>query len=243
MEYIKEHTEITNVLLTGGDPLVLSTSKLENIIRQLRQIDHVGIIRIGTKIPAFNPYRIIGDPSLTDMIEKYSTGQKKIYIMTHLFHPKELTKPAVKSLNLLQNAGAMIANQTPLIKGLNDKPEILAELLDKLSSIGAIPYYIFQCRPALGNKAYILGIEKGYEIVERAKSLVSGLAKRARYAMSHSTGKIEIVGKTKDFVFFKYLRAANDENSGRFMVFKSNPNAYWLDDYTEQVDDYPLNPE
>jgi len=83
LQYIKKHHEITNALLTGGDPLVLTTSKIENIIRQLREIDHIQIIRIGTKIPAFNPYRIIDDPALLEMIEAYSTGRKKIYVMTH----------------------------------------------------------------------------------------------------------------------------------------------------------------
>ena len=241
MQYITEHKEITNVLLTGGDPLVLKTSKLDNIIRQLREIEHVQIIRIGTKMPAFNPYRIIEDSALLEMISNYTTEEKKIYIMTHFVHPRELTDVAIKSVNLLQKAGALLANQTPLIRGVNSNPEVLAELLGKLSFIGAIPYYIFQCRPAIGNKAYSVPIEKGYEIVEQAKSQVSGLAKRARYTMSHTTGKIEILGKTKEFVYFKYHRAANDQDSGRFLVFKSNPNAYWFDDYDEVVHDCPIN--
>ena len=241
MQYIKEHNEITNVLLTGGDPFVLATSKLENIVRQLREIEHVRIIRIGTKMPAFNPYRIIEDPVLLEMISKYSTEQKKIYIMTHFAHPRELTDVAVKGVNLLQKAGALLANQTPLIRGVNDNPHVMAELLAELSFVGVIPYYIFQCRPATGNKAYTVPIEKGYEIVEQAKSLVSGLAKRARYVMSHSTGKIEILGKTKEFVCFKYHRAADDKHSGRFLVLRSNTNAYWFDDYDEVVRDYPIN--
>ena len=241
LQYVKEHREVTNVLLTGGDPLVLTTSKLESIIQQLREIEHVQIIRIGTKIPAFNPYRVTEDQALLEMIEKYSTGWKKIYVMTHFVHPKELTDIAIKAVHLLQKAGAMLSNQTPLIRGLNDDPEVMAALLRQLSFIGATPYYIFQCRPAVGNKAYTVPIEQGYEIVEQAKSQVSGLAKRARYTMSHSTGKIEIIGKTKDFIYFKYHRAAKDEDSGRFMVFKSNPNACWLDDYDEMVQDYPID--
>jgi KamA family protein len=241
MQYITEHKEITNVLLTGGDPLVLNTSKLDNIIRQLREIKHVQIIRIGTKMPAFNPYRIIEDSTLLEMISNYTTEEKKIYIMTHFVHPRELIDVAIKCVNLLQRAGAVLANQTPLIRGVNSSPEVLAKLLGKLSFIGAVPYYIFQCRPAIGNKAYSVPIEKGYEIVEQAKSMVSGLAKRARYTMSHTTGKIEILGKTKKFVYFKYLRAADDRDSGRFLVFKSNPNAYWFDDYDEVVRDYPIN--
>jgi lysine 2,3-aminomutase len=237
MQYIKQHKEVTNILLTGGDPFILTTSKLENIIRQLREIDHVQIIRIGTKIPAFNPYRIINDPSILEMIETYSTEQKRIYIMTHFVHPRELTDVAIRATHLLQKAGAVLANQAPLIRGLNDDPEIMAELLKQLSFVGAVPYYIFQCRPALGNKTYIVPIEEGYEIIEKAKSLVSGLAKRARYTMSHATGKIEVVGRTDEFIYFKYHRAADDADNGRFLVFKRNPNAYWFDDYDESVRD------
>jgi len=239
IQYIKQHQEINNVLLTGGDPFVLKPSKLESIIQALREIEHVSIIRIGTKIPAFNPSRIVEDPALTRIIKKYSTEQKRIYIMTHFIHPRELTDTAAKAVNLLQKAGALIANQMPLIRGVNDKPEVLAELLSKLSFIGAVPYYIFQCRPALGNKPYTVPIEKGYEIVEQAKALVSGMAKRARFVMSHSTGKIEIIGRTEGFVYFKYHRAAKVADSGRFMALVSNPDAYWLEDYTEVIKDYP----
>jgi lysine 2,3-aminomutase len=241
MRYIREHREITNVLLTGGDPLVLKTSKLENIIRQLREIDHVRIVRIGTKIPAFNPYRIINDPDLLAMIAKYSTDQKRIYVMTHFIHPRELTTSAVNAVGLLQKAGALIANQAPLIGGVNDSPEVLAELLARLSFIGAVPYYIFQCRPALGNRGYTVPVEKAYEVVEQAKALVSGLAKRVRFVMSHTSGKIAIIGLTDQYIYFKYHRAADDADSGRFLAFKRNPDAYWFDDYDEVIRDYPVS--
>ena len=240
-QYVREHPEVTNVLLTGGDALMLPTSQLQEILVTLREIKHVRIIRLGTRIPSYNPYRIIDDPSLLKVIEKNSTKRKRIYVMTHFVHPRELTDVAVEAVALLQKARAKLANQTPLIRGVNDDPKVLAELLARLSFIGAIPYYIFQCRPALGNKAYTVPIEEGYEIVEQAKSRVSGLAKRARYTMSHSSGKIEIVGKTKDYVYFKYHRAFRDEDSGRFMVFESNPNAYWFDDYDGLVEDYPIS--
>ncbi len=161
--------------------------------------------------------------------------------MTHFVHPRELTQTAINSVHLLQKAGALIANQTPLIRGLNDNPHVLAELLGKLSFIGAAPYYIFQCRPSLGNKPYTVPIEEGYQIIEQAKALVSGLAKRLRFVMSHSTGKIEIVGLTKNRVYFKYHRAAEDADSGRFLVLKRNPNACWLDDYDEIIREYAVD--
>jgi KamA family protein len=239
--YIREHTEITNVLLTGGDPLMLATPKLEEIISKLTTIEHVRIIRIGSKMTAFNPHRIIDDPSLMAMIAKYSSRQHKIYIINHFDHPREITEAAVQAVGLLQKAGAILCNQTPLIRGINHHPKTLAKLFRELSFIGVPPYYVFQCRPAFGNKDYAIPIEEGYEIFEQAKSMVSGLAKRAKFVMSHATGKIEIVGRTADQIYFKYHRAANDVDSGRFMVFKSNPQAYWLDDYAEMVYDYPVN--
>jgi len=240
-KYVADHTEITNVLLTGGDALMLPTRKLEEVLARLRTIKHVNIIRLGTRVPSYNPYRIINDPELLKTIEKYSTKRKRIYVMTHFVHPRELTDVAVEGVSLLQKAGAKLANQTPLVRGLNDDPHVLAKLLARLSFIGVIPYYIFQCRPAEGNKAYTVPIEQGYEIVEQAKSLVSGLAKRARYTMSHASGKIEIVGTTKDHIHFKYHRAARDQDSGRFMVFNCNPDACWLDDYHQPVEDCPID--
>jgi len=238
MEYIAKHTEITNALLTGGDPLVLSTSKLADIVGRLRRIDHVRIVRIGTRMPAFNPYRILDDPSLLEMTRSYSTTDKKLYIMTHFVHPRELTGPARRAVHLLLQAGAVVANQMPLIRGVNDNAQVLAELLAELSFIGAVPYYIFQCRPALGNKALTVPVEAGYEIVESAKALVSGLAKRVRFVISHSTGKIEVVGKSGEMVYFKYHRAAEDRDSGRLMIFRSNPQACWFDDYEEIAKHY-----
>jgi len=161
--------------------------------------------------------------------------------MTHFVHLRELTRVAVKAIDLLKKAGAVLTNQMPLIRGVNDNPELLAELLAELSFIGAVPYYIFQCRPALGNKAYTIPIEQGYDIIEQAKARVSGLAKRVRFVMSHSTGKIEVIGKTEDIIYFKYHRAADDTDSGRFIAFATNPDAYWFDDYDEVIRDYPVS--
>ena len=97
-----------------------ASARWESIVRQVREIDHVRIIRIGTKMPAFNPFRIIDDPSLLEMIEKYTTPTKKIYVIAHFNHPVELTDAAIKSVNLLQKAGAILVHQTPLIQGVND---------------------------------------------------------------------------------------------------------------------------
>lgn len=240
IDYVKNHPEATNILLTGGDPFCLETDYLEKIFRPLREIEHIKTIRIGTKVPVFNPYRIIDDPKLCQMIKRYSLPNKKIYIMTHFSHPNEITEAAAKSLTMLQESDAMIANQCPLIRGVNDDPDVLAELFNKVSFAGVVPYYLFQCRPAVGNKSYTVPIEEGYTIAEHAKRHITGLAKRFRYVMSHSTGKIEIIAKTDDHVYLKYHRAACEEDSGRLLVFKSNPQACWLEDYGEPLQDYRI---
>ena len=235
VQYIQAHPEITNVLLTGGDPLLMSTHRLEAIIQPLRAIEHVQIIRIGTKIPVFNPHRILGDPALHEMIARYSTPAKKIYIMAHFNHPRELTPVAIEGLAQLQAAGAITVNQTPLIRGVNDNPAILAELFDRLSFIGTPPYYVFQCRPTLGNQTYAVPLEAAFEIFLEAQTrAASGLAKRARFAMSHETGKLEVLALHADHIYLRYHRAATPENHGKLLVFKRNPHAYWLDDYLPQ---------
>ncbi|HIE42712.1 MAG TPA: KamA family radical SAM protein [Nitrospinaceae bacterium] len=240
LEYIKNSKEINNVLLTGGDPLVMSTSKLEPIIKQLREISHVKIIRIGTKIPAFNPFRILNDPSLLEMFKTYSTDEKKIYIMAHFNHPRELTPEAIDGLNLLMKSGVTLVNQTPLVQGVNDDPKVLAELFSKLSYIGVSPYYVFLCRPTLGNETYSVPVERGYEIFEESRTQCSGLAKRARLVMSHESGKIEVLGMTQDQILFKYLRAANKKDNARLMAFYRNPEACWFDDYQEASEDFSV---
>ena len=233
--YIRDHPEITNVLLTGGDPLFLSTLRLGRIIGELRTIDHVQIIRIGSKIPAYNPFRIINDPSLLEMIRNYSTGEKRIYVMTQFNHPREITPVSIRGADLLQRAGAVTANQTPILRGINDDPDVLSDLFRKLSFIGVAPYYVFQCRPTLGNHHFALPVEEAYLIFERAKKNCSGLAKRPHFVMSHKTGKIAIVGLDEEHVYFRYHQAAVDADIGKFMVYRRNPDAMWFDDYGDPV--------
>jgi len=152
-------------------------------------------------------------------------------VMAHFNHPRELTEPALKGLQLLQRAGAITCNQSPLIRGVNDKPEIIAELFGRLSFNGVVPYYLFLCRPTSGNEPYMVPVEKGLEIFEEARRRLAGLAKQARLCMSHRTGKVEVVGKMDNKIVFRYHRAPNPLDCGRVMVFDSDPKAAWLDDY------------
>jgi KamA family protein len=237
-KYIEEHPEINNVLLTGGDPLVLPTEKLEEVIARLRKIPHVKIIRIGTKSLAYYPQRVLEDPDFLKMIEKYSLPDRRIYIMNDFNHPREISPETIEAVDKLIKAGAILTNQTPLLRGVNDNPATLRELFEKLSFIGIPPYYVFINRPVKGNKAFAIPVEEALTIFEQAKIGISGLAERAKLVMSHATGKIEVVGMDDEHIYFKYHRAADEENVGKFLVFKRNPNAYWFDDYTEKVAEY-----
>lgn len=224
------HPDITNVLLTGGDPLLLSTSRLAGILGALRAIPHVKIIRIGTKMPAFNPWRVLDDQDLLDVLGRYSTSRQRIYVMTHFDHPRELTDPAIECIDRLIRAGVVCTNQCPMIRGVNDDAGVLSELYRQLSWIGCPPYYLFQMRPTAGNESYAVPIVQGWEIFREALRYGSGLARRARFVMSHETGKIEVAGVDARYLYLRYQRAKDPCNRGRFLVYKRNDDARWLDD-------------
>ncbi|MDD3528279.1 MAG: KamA family radical SAM protein [Gallionellaceae bacterium] len=230
LDYIAAHPEVTNVLLTGGDPLLMSTRRLAEIIGRLREIPHVRIIRIGSKMPAFNPWRILDDPELLAMFERHSTADRRIYVMAHFDHPRELTEPAVQALDALVRHGVMLTNQCPLLAGINDDPAVLGELFRQLSWIGCPPYYLFQGRPTAGNAPYRVPIVRGFAIFQEAMHMGSGLARRARYVMSHESGKIEILAVDERYIYLRYHRAKDPALRARFMIYHRDDEAYWLDD-------------
>jgi lysine 2,3-aminomutase len=228
--YIAARPEVTNVLLTGGDPLLLPTRRLADIWHRLRQIPHVGVIRIGTRVPAYDPWRILRDPALLEALASYSTAERRIYVMTHFDHPRELTAVAVRSVDALIRAGAVCANQNPLVRGVNDDPATLAELFRRLSFIGAAPYYLFQVRPTQGNRSFTVPLVEAYRIFEEAKRRVSGLAKRARFVLSHATGKVEVLWVDDRYIHMRYHRAMDRERDGELMTFLRDDEAGWLDE-------------
>ncbi|MHC4235978.1 MAG: KamA family radical SAM protein [Planctomycetota bacterium] len=229
LAYIAGNREVRNVLLTGGDPLLMSTRRLVEIFEALSAIPHVRIIRIGSKMPAFDPYRVVSDSDLQEAFRKYSTPRKRIYLMAHFDHPRELTDLAVDGIDCFIRNGVICVNQCPLVKGVNDDAEVLAELFRELSYIGCPPYYLFQGRPTAGNEPYEVPIVRGHEIFREALRWGSGLARRARYVMAHATGKVEIVAVDDRHIYLRYHRARNAADRGRFMIYKRNDEAFWLD--------------
>ncbi|MFZ5814429.1 MAG: KamA family radical SAM protein [Bacillota bacterium] len=230
LAYIAAHPEINNVLLTGGDPLVLSAGRLDKILGALRAIEHVKIIRLGSKMVAFDPRRITGDHKLLDTLSRHSRPDARLYLMAHFNHPRELTAEALECIQALQAAGLITVNQTPLLRGVNDDPAVLGELLDRLSWAGVTPYYLFQNRPVAGNADFVVPLREGYTIVEQAKARTSGLGKRVRYVMSHASGKIEVLAVEGDRIYLKYHQARRPEDQGRFLIRRLPEGAGWFDD-------------
>ncbi|MCG3151475.1 MAG: hypothetical protein GEEBNDBF_00748 [bacterium] len=233
LAYIARHPEITNVLLTGGDPLLLSTRRLTEILQALREVDHVRTIRLGSKMPAFNPWRILDDVPLQQALRECSTPGKRIYLMAHFDHPRELTPSAIEGLECVMNLGVIVVNQCPLIRGVNDDAGVLHDLFQQMAWIGAPQYYLFQGRPTAGNAPFEVPIVQGFQLFEQAKQGLSGLECRARFCMSHATGKVEVVGLDQRFLYLRYHRAHRKADEGRFLVCHRDESAYWLDDLRE----------
>ena len=230
LAYIARNPGVRNVLLTGGDPLLMSTRRLVEIFDALRKIEHVAIIRIGSKMPAFDPWRLLGDADLQQAFRTYSTPRKRIYLMAHFDHPRELTEAAIDGIDCYIRNGVICVNQCPLIKGVNDDAGVLADMYRRLSYVGCPPYYLFQGRPTAGNEPYQVPVVRGWEIFNEALRRGSGLARRARFVMSHETGKIEILAVDANYVYLRYHRAKDPALRGQFMIYKRDDDACWLDD-------------
>lgn len=169
-DYIRAHTEVRDVLISGGDPLTLSDERLEKIISSLRSIPHVDIIRIGTRVPAVMPMRIT--PELLNMLKKYHP----IWINTHFNHPSELTPQAGRACQEIVDAGIPLGNQTVLLKGVNDTLPVMKELMLKLVHYRVRPYYIYQCDLSRGIGHFRTNVDTGIEIMHGLQGYISGFA-------------------------------------------------------------------
>jgi len=170
IDYIKTHEEIRDVLLSGGDALLASNNRLEYIIKKLREIDHVEVIRLGTRVPVVMPQRI--DDELVDMLKKYHP----IWLNTHFNHPNEITKESKAAIDKLADAGIPLGNQSVLLRGVNDCVHIMRKLVKNLVAIRVRPYYIYQCDLSMGIEHFRTPVSKGIEIIEGLRGHVSGFA-------------------------------------------------------------------
>ncbi|NLF93193.1 MAG: KamA family radical SAM protein [Oligosphaeraceae bacterium] len=170
IEYIEQHPEIEDVLISGGDPLTLPLAPLENLLSRLRRIEHLKIIRIGSKVPAVLPQRIT--PTLVNMLRKYHP----LFISLHFTHPRELTPETGEACRLLANAGIPLGSQTVLLKGINDNVETMRKLMMGLLAFRVRPYYLYQCDPIRGSKHFRTPIQTGLDIIHGLRGFISGYA-------------------------------------------------------------------
>ncbi|MDU1006780.1 MAG: lysine 2,3-aminomutase [Clostridium butyricum] len=170
IKYIKNHKEVRDVLISGGDALCVSDEKLELVLKKLRDIDHVEIIRIGTRVPVVMPQRIT--KTLCDIIKKYHP----VWINTHFNHPNEFTEESMLACKMLADAGIPLGNQSVLLKNVNDCPYIMKDLMQKLVKNRVRPYYIYQCDLSEGIEHFRTPVSTGIEIIELLRGHTSGLA-------------------------------------------------------------------
>jgi len=169
-QYLEQHTEIRDVIMSGGDPLLLSDRRIEELCKRLRTIKHIEVIRIGSRIPCHLPERIT--PELCAILKKYHP----LYINTHFNHPDELTPAAVQALGMLADAGIPLGCQTVLLKGVNDDTAVMKRLMQKLLAARVRPYYIYMCDQVAGAEHFRTTVEKGLEIIKALRGWTSGLA-------------------------------------------------------------------
>lgn len=170
LEYLRAHRRVRDVLISGGDPLLLGDERLELVLRSVRQIPHVEIVRLGTRVPVFLPQRIT--PGLCAMLRQYHP----LFVSVHVNHPLELTAEARDALALLADAGIPLASQSVLLRGINDDETTLLALMQKLLLCRVRPYYLYQCDPVVGTAHMRVGLARGLELIECLRGLTSGLA-------------------------------------------------------------------
>ena len=239
-EYLQSHQEVTDLLVTGGDPMIMKTSRLEDYLRPLTgpQFDHLSTIRIGTKSLTFWPYRFVTDPDADDLLRLLAdlTRQgKHVAIMAHFEHGREIEGRVVReAVRRIRDTGAVIRTQAPVLRHINDDHQIWASMWRQQVHMGMIPYYMFVERDTGARRYFELSLERTWQIYRDAIKQVSGLCRTARGpSMSAGPGKVEIQGVTEicgEKVFaLRFIQARNPEWVQRPFFAKYDPQATWFD--------------
>lgn len=219
LDWIREHTEIRDVLITGGDPFILSDDKLDRIINELRRIPHVEMIRFGTRTPIVLPQRIT--PELMEILGDFH--RVPVWINTQCNHPREITEQTAEAVFNLLKCGVNVGNQAVLLRGINDDVETFRRLHQKLLSVRIKPYYLFYCEPAPGIDHFRTPVEKGAELIrDGLRGHTTGLAQPI-YVIATNIGKIPLM---PDY----YIQEKNEKE-------------YILRNYKGQTTTLPIIPE
>lgn len=241
VEYIKEHPEVTDVLFTGGDPMIMKTKVLASYIEPLLEADlpNLRTIRIGTKALGYWPYKVVTDKDADDtlrLFEKVAESGKHLALMGHYSHPRELQTPiAQEAIRRVRNTGAQIRTQSPILRHINDDSQTWANLWTEQVKQGLIPYYMFVVRDTGARHHFDIPLEEAWDIFRGAYQDVSGVARTVRGpSMSAEPGKVQVLGvsevKGEKVFVLRFLQGRNPDWVHRPFFAKYNPNAVWLDD-------------
>lgn len=241
VQYLKEHPEISDVLFTGGDPLIMKTRILAEYINTLKDADlpNLKTIRIGTKALSYWPYRFLTDDDADDLLKLFEDVTKKgihLAFMAHFNHPVELSTDAVKkAIHLVRQTGAQIRTQSPILAHINDDPNVWAEMWQKQVSLGCIPYYMFVVRDTGAQHYFGISLVRAQQIFRDAYQKVSGLARTVRGpSMSTNPGKVQVLGTVdvgkKKAIVLRFLQGRNPKWVQRPFLAKYDEKAVWLDD-------------
>ncbi|GII88417.1 KamA family radical SAM protein [Sphaerisporangium siamense] len=239
VRYLREHPRVTSVLITGGDPMIMSAPVLRRYVEPLLALDQLESIRIGTKSLAYWPGRFVTDPDAADVLRLFSTvveSGKNLAFMAHFSHPREMEPELVQTaVRAIRDTGAVIRTQAPLIRTINDRPEVWERMWRAQLALGMVPYYMFVERDTGPQDYFAVPLARAYEIYRDAYARVSGLCRTVRGpSMSATPGKVcvdgvaEVAGRR---VFVLHLIQARDPSLvGRPFFAEYDPSAVWLDD-------------
>ena len=248
VKYVKDHTEVTDVLFTGGDPLIMKTKHLETYIRPLLEanIPNLRNIRIGTKALGYWPYRFLTDDDAADLLtlfEDVKRAGKHLALMAHFNHTVELSTDAVAEAikNILQS-GAVIRTQSPVLKHINDSSEVWTEMLKKQVSLGCIPYYMFVARNTGAQHYFSIPLIEAWKIFREAYQSVSGICRTLRGpSMSCLPGKVQILGvadvKDEKVMVFRMIQGRDSNWAARPFFAKFDEEAIWYTDLKPAFDE------
>jgi KamA family protein len=248
VEYINQHPNVTDLLFTGGDPLIMKTKILAGYIESILDANpsHLKTIRIGTKALSYWPYRFVSDDDADELIalfEKIIRSGRHVALMAHFNHPREL-EPAIvgEAIQRIRETGAEIRTQSPVLKHINDHPKLWAKMWQRQVELGCIPYYMFVARNTGAQHYFSVTLERAWQVFRNAYQSVSGLARTARGpSMSAYPGKVQILGVSevrgeKVFVM-RMLQGRNPDWVARPFFAKYDPDATWFTDLKPAFDE------
>lgn len=241
IKYLRLHPEVTSVLITGGDPLVMSTELLRRYVEPLLHpsLDHVRSIRFGTKSLSYWPFRFVSDPDADDLLRLFQEIQsagRHAALMAHVSHPRELEPPVVKeAIRRIRESGAVIRTQSPVVRGVNDDADTWATLWETQVRLGMVPYYMFVARDTGAQHYFKIPLREALSIYNRARRQVSGLARTASGpVMSATPGKVLVTGTTsvkgEDVFVLEFLQGRDPNWVGRPFFARLDEEAAWLDE-------------